>query len=911
MSAIESALLPGVGYRLGWTLLHFVWQGVVAAALLAVVLMLLRRRSANARYLVGCAALLVMAAIPCVTFLLMPAGPVPSAVNPATISGQARPTVEPAGRATHPPALEADTHETSGQARAGGNLAESASALRERTIALLEGHLVVVVLIWLGGVFALSFRHLTGWVLVQRVRRRATESVPRYWREALGTLSHRLGVRRHVRLLTSGLAEVPAVVGWLRPVVLLPASALTGLTPQQLTSIITHELAHIRRHDYLVNLVQTVIETMLFYHPAVWWVSHRICVEREYCCDDLAVSVSDNAVTYARALAELEQGRVVAAPLAVAISGGSLLDRIRRLVGRPASPTRYSFRWTAGAFSVAIVFVIASAALISARAETAEPPPFDSSTAKKLGVVRVEGDRTGTVAAKLGARLVQIAPGSTSKGLVGSLEPGAKIELEDPNVVTRQGGMPVVKVKVLTGGLGASKGTVGWILLASTSFAKCFEPIKDKTAAPPRIIGVIGEGSAKGTVISEDACLYTGGEIRFAPESILHFLDQGAEIELQDPNVPIGEHKIPVVKVKVLNAGLFIGDGAIGWIILKETSFVERFVPKDSPSDSGEAEPAVGVIRMGEDRTGTVTAKHITSLDGGQRRYSSYLNLGALRSGARLELQDPKVAKQEHGIPIVKVKVLDGRFDIPSGTVGWVVLSDTSFAERFDGRLGPAGKRDAAPSVGVIRADVGSIGSVTAIHGSSMDGSDVGYSPQLYLGGVAKGAKIQLLDQHAQSSEFDRPIIKVKLLDGSTTPSVGAIGWIDLAGTSFFDRFDDDPDGSSRPLRVVGVIAEGTREGAITANFGGAIYGSDVRYTPGLYLGRTSKGTKLRLLDPSVVSDKRDEPVVKIKLLDGTPTVPAETIGWVPLKDTSFSRRFARSSRPAASRPKSDGGPSQ
>src|SRR5262249_26688490 len=152
----------------------------------------------------------------------------------------------------------------------------------------------------------------------------------------------------------------PMVIGWLRPVILLPASAMTGLTPQQLEAIIAHELAHIRRHDYLINLLQAVIETLLFYHPAVWWVSRRIRQEREHCCDDLAVAVCGDALTYARALLEMERLRAAGPQLAMAANGGLLMNRIRRLVG--AQPKH------ADRFSGLFAGVIALTALISAGA---------------------------------------------------------------------------------------------------------------------------------------------------------------------------------------------------------------------------------------------------------------------------------------------------------------------------------------------------------------------------------------------------------------------------------------------------------------------------------------------------------------------------------------------------------------
>jgi TonB family protein len=142
-----------------------------------------------------------------------------------------------------------------------------------------------------------------------------------------------MGVRRRVRVLLSVMSDSPSVVGWLRPVILLPAATLAGLTPLQLEAILAHEIGHIRRHDYLVNILQMVVETMLFYHPAVWWTSKRIRLERELCCDDLAVQFSGNALRYARALTTLEKLRLRTPAIAMASTGGPLLYRIQRLVG--------------------------------------------------------------------------------------------------------------------------------------------------------------------------------------------------------------------------------------------------------------------------------------------------------------------------------------------------------------------------------------------------------------------------------------------------------------------------------------------------------------------------------------------------------------------------------------------------
>jgi TonB family protein len=149
----------------------------------------------------------------------------------------------------------------------------------------------------------------------------------------VGDLRKRMKLARPVRVLVSAVADCPSVVGWIRPVVLLPAATVLGLTPQQLEAVLAHELAHILRYDDLVNMLQTAVETLLFYHPAVWWASARIRQERELCCDDLAVDTCGDALCYARALTRLERLRVTTPTLAMGSTGGPLWYRIQRLTG--------------------------------------------------------------------------------------------------------------------------------------------------------------------------------------------------------------------------------------------------------------------------------------------------------------------------------------------------------------------------------------------------------------------------------------------------------------------------------------------------------------------------------------------------------------------------------------------------
>jgi len=180
-----------------------------------------------------------------------------------------------------------------------------------------------------------------GWWIARRMRTQRVRPAPPEWQATLDRIGARIGLFRPVRLLVSAFVEVPTVVGWLRPVVLAPVAALAGLPPEHVEALLAHELAHIRRHDYLVNILQSIAEALLFYHPAVWWVSGHIRAERELCCDDVAVAVSGDVLTYASALAVLESNRPAHANPALAANGGSLADRIGRLLGqsRPAVRT--------------------------------------------------------------------------------------------------------------------------------------------------------------------------------------------------------------------------------------------------------------------------------------------------------------------------------------------------------------------------------------------------------------------------------------------------------------------------------------------------------------------------------------------------------------------------------------------
>lgn len=309
--------------RIGWMLVHFLWQGIAVAALMWCVLKVLRRSSANVRYITPCAGLVLMIAAPVVTFMITGADTNVAAVPMAP---SAEP-VEPITTTVQTPTIIKSSIEP---------IELPKPSFFESLTAKLETVLPYCVVGWFVGVAVLSVWYLGGWCQLQKLRRIGTKAVSDCIEANASLLAQRLGIRRAVQIVESALVQVPTVIGWLKPVILLPASALTGLDEIQLTAMIAHELGHIKRCDYLVNIIQTVVEILGFYHPAVWWMSRQIRIERENCCDDMAVALVQNRKEYAGALFTMEAIRSKQLDLAVAANGGHLQDRISRLAGQPA-----------------------------------------------------------------------------------------------------------------------------------------------------------------------------------------------------------------------------------------------------------------------------------------------------------------------------------------------------------------------------------------------------------------------------------------------------------------------------------------------------------------------------------------------------------------------------------------------
>ena len=301
--------------RWGEVLLHFLWQGTAVAALLAVVLARLRHATAATRYQLACAALGLMAVLPLATWLVLDGSDwLPLGAGPG---GSMTPVAPPSGAAPL--------------------VAAGVSNLPWRG---------AVMLAWILGAAGFGLRLIGGWWQARRLTERNVVPLGEPWAGRLRELARRLEVSRPVRLLESAAISAPLVLGWLRPVILMPVGLVTSLSPGEVDAILAHELAHLCRHDYLVNLAQRLIEALLFYHPAVWWVSERIRVERENCCDDLAALAVGDGRVVARALVALAERNVGIPALALAADGGALGERVRRLLGAESAGGRIGLgRW--------------------------------------------------------------------------------------------------------------------------------------------------------------------------------------------------------------------------------------------------------------------------------------------------------------------------------------------------------------------------------------------------------------------------------------------------------------------------------------------------------------------------------------------------------------------------------------
>ncbi len=308
--------------NLGWTLLNSLWQIGLTTLILFSALRILKDYSANARYLASISALILSLILPVATFVY-----ISNDSQPAVKTINQSPTIQ---KNQSPIQItESEIIKETSPTSPVTSIDKTGSSSSSLNIPFLP----ILVSFWLIGVLLFSIRLIGGVWTVHLYKTRQVSAVETHWQEKFDELCESLEIRQKVRFLQSKLVEIPVVIGWLKPVVLVPASAFLQILPKELETILIHELTHIKRHDYLINFVQSLVEILFFYHPCVWWISSQIRTEREFAVDEFVSQMFETErFIYAAALANLEESRTTTPILAMAADGGNLMKRIEKIL---------------------------------------------------------------------------------------------------------------------------------------------------------------------------------------------------------------------------------------------------------------------------------------------------------------------------------------------------------------------------------------------------------------------------------------------------------------------------------------------------------------------------------------------------------------------------------------------------
>lgn len=321
---IAQILSEEVVQALGWTVVHSLWQAALLAAVAGVGMLLMHRRPARERYLLSVSALAGVLLWAVFTFLSYyePASELPVV---AIVTGEM--TALP---------LVSSTGDWSG-------------GMVEQFTAYFSRNAPLIATLWMLGMTFFLLRMLGALMYANQLKRRHVSPLPEKWEQTLLHFARRIGIRRAVRLLESAAIKTPMTIGFLKPVILLPIGMVNNLSPQQVEAILAHELAHIYRSDFLINIFQAIIETLFYFNPAVWWLSAAVRAEREDCCDDIAIRHCNNSLDYAKALVSVQEWGRPHSGFALAFAGGKnrLLNRVRRILNHPQNKSNIMEKFTA------------------------------------------------------------------------------------------------------------------------------------------------------------------------------------------------------------------------------------------------------------------------------------------------------------------------------------------------------------------------------------------------------------------------------------------------------------------------------------------------------------------------------------------------------------------------------------
>jgi beta-lactamase regulating signal transducer with metallopeptidase domain/peptidoglycan/xylan/chitin deacetylase (PgdA/CDA1 family) len=408
---IESKLVRD----LGWTLIHSVWQIALISAVLFLALKAFTKLSAETRYVLSVSALVLAFVLPSMTFIQFSGSPARSMSMNAgyeqAITGK-NDVNRLQSEAVEAPAGDQAAIPSPGQAPF-----LSFASLQNFFDRNLAHRIPLAVGLWLLGLALFTLRLTGGIWQLHRFKTREVSLPEADWQLKFELLCERLGVPQPVRFLTSNLVETPIVAGWLKPVILVPAGLFLQIHPRELEIIIAHELIHIRRYDPLVNLAQSAMEILFFYHPCIWWLSAHIRKEREFAADARVLEIfNDSHLTYANALANLEEIRLLTnnhiPSIATAANGGNLMQRIQKILQKNTETRIANSAWSAGLAVLLIsavlitVFSFNSTVFVNAQNKTknrklavgfvsippvdrSENPPRDSDATARLMIAKL------------------------------------------------------------------------------------------------------------------------------------------------------------------------------------------------------------------------------------------------------------------------------------------------------------------------------------------------------------------------------------------------------------------------------------------------------------------------------------------------------------------------------------------
>ncbi len=319
---------------IGWTMIHSLWQGFAVAILMGIVMIGLQKKSSKVRHEFAFFSLFLIFIISLSTFIYLFDSVAEGAALGTTITVITE----------------------------SGFVLENATIVQsffQKSIEYFNQHLPLIVTLWLIGMVFFLLRLLGGLAFIQKLKTQQQQALPNEWQIVFEKIQAKFPMKKTVRMVESALAKTPMVVGYLKPVILFPLGAVNQLTQQEVEAVLAHELAHIYRNDYLLNIIQSFIEIIFYYHPAVWWISANIRTERENCCDDIAVKICGSSITYVKALVTLEE--IQPAPnLAMSFSSGSknqLLNRVKRILNQPQNKFNIMEKFTATCFLLVVLFL--------------------------------------------------------------------------------------------------------------------------------------------------------------------------------------------------------------------------------------------------------------------------------------------------------------------------------------------------------------------------------------------------------------------------------------------------------------------------------------------------------------------------------------------------------------------------